>query len=78
MKLKYTLVLIVIILITELSSKPISNEEKLIQSTAVTPSLEPNTTEETSPEWGCDDSCQQIKRLRELLNKKRTTLSFSL
>ena len=44
----------------------------LQQSTVVTPALEPNTTEETSPEWGCDDSCQQIKRLRELLNKKRT------
>ena len=50
MKLKYTLVLIVIILITELSSKPISNEEKPIQSTAVTPSVDPNETKETIPE----------------------------
>lgn len=69
--LKYMLFLVVIILIAELSSKPILNEEMLIQSTAVTPSVDPNAADETAPElnleWGCDKSCQQRRRLWELL-----------
>lgn len=42
--------LVIFLLITELLSKPISNEEKLIQSNAVTPSVDPNAVKATTPE----------------------------
>ena len=71
MVLKYTLVLVVIILFTELSSVPISNKEMLMEITAVTMSVDPNATEENTPKlnlgWDCNKLCQQRRRLWELL-----------
>ena len=71
MVLKYTLVLVVIILITELSSIPVSNKEILMEITAVTMSVDPNATEEYTPELNlrldCNKLCQQRRRLWELL-----------
>lgn len=71
MKLKYTLVFVFIIVTTELLSKPISKEEILIQITTLTPSADPNAIEKTTPklnlEWICNKSCQERKRLWELL-----------
>lgn len=65
--------LVIFLLITELLSKPISNEEKLIQSNAVTPSVDPNAIKATTPELNLEWSRKPISNEEMLVQSTVVT-----
>ena len=70
MILKYTLGLAVLILITELLSKPVSKERTMIRSvkTGLSKLAKSKKDQTTEPlKWGCGGSCDLRTRLWELL-----------
>lgn len=65
--------LVISLLITELSSKPISNEEMLMQSNAVTPSVDPNAIKATTPELNLEWSRKPISNEEMLVQSTVVT-----